>query len=393
MSSHGVRTRPLTVVDLFAGAGGLSSGFSHDARFQIVAAVEAARDAAAAYRANHPNVTVYEEDIRALSAAKVMRDMQIATIDVMIGAPPCQSFSSRGKRSRYDPRGQLTDDYVRLLWEFRPRLFLMENVKGMLSVEQGRFFGRICARFESAGYRVRHRVLNAANYGVPQLRKRVFVVGTRLGRPFVFPPPTRCSRAENAAGLPLHLTLGEAIADLPAVASGESSEEYATPPQNEYQSAMRGSSTRLTYHEVPRHEGWLLHLIARLPDGGSARELADAPARIRHARNFRDTYCRLWWGRPSGTITTHFNMPSSSRCIHPKAARALTAREAARLQSFPDHYLFVGGRASRNAQIANAVPPLLAKALASAIAAHFRQGHPWANTSHREIAANTELPT
>jgi DNA (cytosine-5)-methyltransferase 1 len=336
---------------------------------------------------------VYEEDIRALSAAKVMRDMQIATIDVMIGAPPCQSFSSRGKRSRYDPRGQLTDDYVRLLWEFRPRLFLMENVKGMLSVEQGRFFGRICARFESAGYRVRHRVLNAANYGVPQLRKRVFVVGTRLGRPFVFPPPTRCSRAENAAGLPLHLTLGEAIADLPAVASGESSEEYATPPQNEYQSAMRGSSTRLTYHEVPRHEGWLLHLIARLPDGGSARELADAPARIRHARNFRDTYCRLWWGRPSGTITTHFNMPSSSRCIHPKAARALTAREAARLQSFPDHYLFVGGRASRNAQIANAVPPLLAKALASAIAAHFRQGHPWANTSHREIAANTELPT
>jgi len=376
MGSHGVRTRPLTIVDLFAGAGGLSSGFSCDARFQIVAAVEAARDAAAAYRANHPNVTVYEEDIREFSAAKVMRDMQIASVDVMIGAPPCQSFSSRGKRSRHDPRGQLVDQYVRLLWEFRPRLFLFENVKGILSAERKRFFGRLCARFESARYRVRHRVLNAANYGVPQVRKRVFVVGTRLGRPFVFPPPTRCSRAENAAGLPLHLTLEDAIGDLPLIRSGERSERYATQPQNEYQSAMRGASTRLLDHEAPRHEGWLLAMIARLPDGGSARKLADAPARIRHARSFTDTYCRLWWTRPCGTVTTHFNMPSSSRCIHPRAARALTAREAARIQSFPDNYVFVGGRASRNAQIANAVPPVLAKALASAICAHFRQGRP-----------------
>jgi DNA (cytosine-5)-methyltransferase 1 len=134
-------------------------------------------------------------------------------------------------------------------------------------------------------------------------------------------------------------------------------------------------------------------MIARLPDGGSARKLADAPARIRHARNFRDTYCRLWWDRPSGTITTHFGMPNSSRCIHPKAARALTAREAARLQSFPDDYLFVGGRASRNTQIANAVPPVLAKALASAICAHFRQGRRRATLFDRDIAANTEVLT
>jgi len=365
-------TRRLTLVDLFAGAGGLSAGFSHDARFRVVAAVEASRDAATAYRLNHPGVKVYQEDVRNILAARVMKDLDVTSIDVMIGGPPCQAYSVRGKRSpRHDPRGQLVDEYLRLLAEFRPRLFLMENVQGILAVEQGRFFRHIAGRCESLGYQVRHRVLNLADYGVPQVRKRVFLVGTRLRQSFVFPRPTHCGRADLAAGLPPHLTLGEAIGDLPPVESGESSEAYATPPQNEFQAEMRRRSTRLRDHEAPRHNDRLLDLIVRIPDGGSARELADAPSWFRNMQSFPDTYCRLWWGRPCTTVTTHFDTPSSSRCIHPKDARALTTREAARLQTFPDDYVFVGSRPSRNTQVGNAVPPLLGAALASAIAAHF----------------------
>jgi DNA (cytosine-5)-methyltransferase 1 len=363
------------VIDLFAGAGGLSIGFSRDARFRILAAVESSRDAAATYRTNHPGVKVYEEDIREICAAQVMKDLDVTSVDVMIGGPPCQAYSVRGKRSpRHDPRATLVEEYLRLLAEFRPRLFLMENVPGLLAVEQGRFFRHVCARFEWLGYRVRHRVLNAADYGVPQLRKRVILVGTRLGRPFGFPRPTHCGRHVVAEGLKPHLTLGEAIGDLPAVESGESSEAYATPPQNGYQAALRGRSTRLLDHEAPRHNDRLLDLIVRIPDGGSARELADAPAWFRNMQSFPDTYCRLWWGRPCTTVTTHFDTPSSSRCIHPKDARALTTREAARLQTFPDDYVFVGSRPSRNTQVGNAVPPSLAGVLASAIAEHFGLG-------------------
>jgi DNA (cytosine-5)-methyltransferase 1 len=359
----------LAVVDLFAGAGGLSAGFSRDARFRIVAAVEASRDAAAAYRANHPDVKVYEDDIRGVGAAKVKGDLGIAAIDIMIGGPPCQAYSARGKRSRHDPRAQLVEEYYRLLSEIVPRLFVMENVPGLLAIDQGRFFRHLCARFESSGYRVRHRLLNAADYGVPQVRKRVFVVGTTLGYAFKFPPPTHSGR--GVPGLLPHRTVGDAIGDLPLIESGESSDEYASDPQNEYQARMRERSAPLMDHEAPRHADRFVALMASLPDGGSARDLADAPEWFKETRSFSDTYSRLWWDRPCTTVTTHFDAASSSRCIHPRAARALTVREAARIQGFPDDHVFVGARTSRNKQVGNAVPPLLAASLASAIAEHF----------------------
>ena len=190
-------------------------------------------------------------------------------------------------------------------------------------------------------------MLNAADYGVPQLRERVFVVGTRLGHPFVFPKPTHCSRSGLTKGLQPYVTLGDAIGDLPVIESGESSEEYATASQNDYQARMREKSFGLMDHLAPRHCGKLLALLASLPDGGSARELADAPDWVKDSTSFRNTYCRLWWDRPCTTITTGFRTPSSSRCVHPKAARGLTTREAARVQGFPDRYVFKGPRASR----------------------------------------------
>jgi DNA (cytosine-5)-methyltransferase 1 len=298
-----------------------------------------------------------------------MGELRIAPVDIMIGGPPCQAYSVAGKRSCHDPRGQLVGEYLRLLAEFQPPVFLMENVPGLSAVEEGRFFRHVCARCESLGYRVRHRLLNAADYGVPQVRKRIFVVGTRLGRAFKFPLPTHGDC--GASGLPQHLTVGDAIGDLPLVESGETSDRYATPPQNEYQARMRKRSTRLRDHEAPRHANRLVALMASLRDGGMARKLTDAPEWFKRTRSFPDTYSRLWWCKPCTTITTHFGTPSSSRCIHPRAARALTTREAARIQSFPDDFVFVGPRTSRNTQVGNAVPPLLAAALASAIAEHF----------------------
>ena len=238
---------------------------------------------------------------------------------------------------------------------------------------------------------MRYRLLNAANYGVPQVRKRLFVVGTRLGHAFRFPAPTHSGH--GAGGLQAHVTIGDAIGDLPLVESGEKAGHYATAPQNEYQTRMRERSHGLTDHDAPRHAERLLALMAAIPDGGSARDLPELPDWFKKIRSFTDTYSRLRWDTPCTTLTTHFGTPSSSRCIHPRATRALTTREAARIQSFPDDFIFVGPRASRNLQVGNAVPPLLAGALASTIAEHFRLGPPWARTSDGEIAANTEVLT
>jgi DNA (cytosine-5)-methyltransferase 1 len=371
MNSRLVRIRPLTVVDLFAGAGGLSLGFSRDPRFEVVAAVEGAGDMAAAYRANHPTVKVYEEDVREFRAAKVKEDLGITAIDTMMGGPPCQSYSTIGRRSCYDPRGQLVEEYFRLVSEFRPALFLLENVRGLLTMDRGRLFMNLCDRCESLGYWLRRKVLNAADYGVPQVRERVLLVGTTLGHAFRFPRPTHCERGDGTTGLLPYFTLGDAIGDLPAIESGERAHDYASDPQNEYQAAMREGARRLMDHRAPRHGAKLVAVLASLPEGGSAREMTDAPEWVGEVRSYHNTYCRLWWGRPCTTITSNFGTPSSSRCVHPLAARGLTLREAARIQSFPDDYVFVGSRGSKCLQVANAVPPLLAAALASAVAEHF----------------------
>lgn len=369
--------KKLKIIDLFCGVGGLSYGFAHDDNFEIVAANEILPNMAKAYSLNHPRVKVYVEDIKDFGAEKIEKDLNIKAteIDIIVGGPPCQAYSTVGKRLINDPRGKLFQEYYRVLKEFNPKLFLFENVKGLLSMQGGKLLKTIISLFESLGYKVQYKLLNAADFGAPQIRERVVIIGSKLNNDFQYPSQTHYGTEEAPDlfrnGLKPHLTLEEAISDLPFIKSGEKSFEYTSKPQNEFQIMMRVSAPeKLMDHNSPNNNAKLVKMMELLPDGGTPEDL---PKELRPTSGFKNTYCRLWWNRPSTTITRNLSTPSSSRCIHPKAPRPLTTREGARIQCFPDSYQFFGSRSDRNLQIGNAVPTVLSNALAGAILFNFKK--------------------
>lgn len=370
-------TKKLKIIDVFSGVGGLSYGFTQSDQYEIVAANEILPNMAKAYSLNHPSVKMYVEDIKNFNARKIEKDVHVAAqdIDIVIGGPPCQAYSTVGKRAHSDPRAQLFEEYCRVLKEFNPKLFLFENVKGLLSIQNGALFKTIIARFESLGYRVNYKLLNAADYGAPQVRERIIIIGSKLATDFQYPEPTHFDpeAPQNTSGTPLkpYVTLGEAIGDLPFIESNAEKFEYASVPQNDFQKLMRKNAPlRLMDHNSPYNNPKLVKIMELLPDGGTPEDL---PKDLRPSSGFKNTYCRLWWGKPSTTITRNLSTPSSSRCIHPKAPRPLTTREGARIQCFPDNYQFYGSRGDRNLQIGNAVPTFLSSALARAISENFKR--------------------
>lgn len=358
------------VVDLFAGVGGLSYGFAHDSDFCIIAANEILKPMAIAYSLNHPTVKVYNKDVKDFSLDDLTNDFGIkkGDIDIVIGGPPCQAYSTVGKRLIDDPRGKLFQEYFRVLSEIRPKIFVFENVKGLLSIQNGALFSQILSLFQSIGYFVKWEVLNAADYGTPQIRERVIIVGSLIDDKFEYPLPTHRDAANTNlynAHLNPYITLGEAIGDLPPIKSGEKCSIYNSTPQTEYQKEMRkGATAELADHETPKNNEKLIKLMEALPDGGTPQ---DIPEELRPSSGFANTYCKLWWDKPSTTITRNLSCPSSSRCIHPRAARPLSTREGARLQGFPDTYIFYGTRSEKNLQIGNAVPTQLSSALKDSI--------------------------
>lgn len=358
----------IKVVDLFAGVGGLSYGFANDDAFEIVAANEILSDMAEAYKLNHPNVRMYNKDIKEFTMNDLRNDLDLkeGDIDLVIGGPPCQAYSTVGKRLIDDPKGKLFQEYYRILKEINPKVFLFENVKGLLSMQKGGLLKTIISLFETLNYKVEFKVLNSANYGVPQVRERVIIIGTKLKNKFKYPLITHCNEDEK---LPNFLTLSEAISDLPFINSNEESFEYSSSYKNKFQKLMRKNAPKkLMDHNSPKNNENLVKIMELLPDGGTPKDL---PEELRPKSGFGNTYCRLWWNRPSTTITRNLSTPSSSRCIHPKAARPLTTREGARIQCFPDNYLFYGSRGSKNLQIGNAVPTFLSIALKKSIKDHF----------------------
>ncbi|UXM84573.1 DNA cytosine methyltransferase [Methanococcus aeolicus] len=366
----------IKIIDLFSGVGGLSYGFAQDKNFEIIAANEILPDMAKAYELNNPLVKMYCKDIKNFGIKDLQEDLGIkkGDIDLIIGGPPCQAYSTLGKRLIDDPRGKLFQEYYRVLKEIEPKVFLFENVKGLLSMQKGELLKTIIKLFESLGYKVKYKVLNSADYGAPQIRERIIIVGTKLKKEFKYPKPTHYNPelGYNLTYFSLkpYLTLSEAISDLPFIKSGEESFEYATEPQNEFQKMMRKNAPKkLMDHNAPKNNEKLIKLMEKLPDGGTPKDL---PEELRPKSGFANTYCRLWWNRPSTTITRNLSTPSSSRCIHPKAPRPLTTREGARIQCFPDNYIFYGSRSSKNLQIGNAVPTVLSIALKNAIKEHFK---------------------
>ena len=369
--------KKLKVIDLFCGVGGLSYGFAHNDNFEIVAANEILPNMAKAYLLNHPAAKVYAGDIKDFNVERIEKDLntKMTNTDIIVGGPPCQAYSTVGKRLINDSRGKLFQEYYRVLKEFNPKLFLFENVKGLLSMQGGELLETIISLFESLGYKVQYKLLNAADFGAPQIRERIIIIGSKLKNDFQYPLRTHYNIEETLDlfrdGLKPHLTLQEAISDLPFIKSGEESFEYASGPQNEFQKAMRiNAPEKLMDHSAPNNNAKLVKIMELLPEGGTPEDL---PKELRPTSGFKNTYCRLWWNRPSTTITRNLSTPSSSRCIHPKAPRPLTTREGARIQCFPDSYQFYGSRSDRNLQIGNAVPTFLSNALAGAILSNFKQ--------------------
>lgn len=367
--------KKIRIIDLFAGVGGLSYGFSHDDNFEIVAANEILPNMAKAYKLNHDSVKVYCKDIKEFGITDLNKDFNIkeGEIDLIIGGPPCQAYSTVGKRLIDDPRGKLFQEYYRVLKEIKPQVFLFENVKGLLSMQKGELLSTIISLFESLDYKVAYKVLNAADYGAPQIRERVIIIGTKLNSKFKYPNPTHYNPEEIKSTLVQnllpYLTLSDAISDLPFIKTGEESFNYSSEPKNDFQKLMRENAPKkIMDHNAPKNNQKLIKIMENLPDGGTPQDL---PEELRPKSGFANTYCRLWWNRPSTTITRNLSTPSSSRCIHPKAPRPLTTREGARIQCFPDNYIFYGSRSDKNLQIGNAVPTFLSIAIKESIKNHF----------------------
>ncbi len=367
--------KKIKIIDLFAGVGGLSYGFANDNSFEIIAANEILPDMAKAYELNHPNVKMYCKDIKDFGFKDLQNDFNIkkGEIDLVIGGPPCQAYSTVGKRLIDDPKGKLFQEYYKILKEIEPKVFLFENVKGLLSMQKGELLKIIISLFESLGYKVEFKILNSADFGVPQIRERIIIIGTKLNKPFKYPKATHYDFDEQQTFsnqiLKPYLTLSDAISDLPFIKTGEESFEYSSNPKNDFQRLMRKNAPeKIMDQSAPKNNENLVKIMENLPDGGTPKDL---PLELRPKSGFANTYCKLWWNKPSTTITRNLSTPSSSRCIHPKTPRPLTTREGARIQCFPDNYLFYGSRTSKNLQIGNAVPTFLSVALKDAIKKHF----------------------
>ena len=344
------------VIDLFAGVGGLSYGFAHNPSFDIVMANEYEKDIAKAYSLNHPTVDVIEGDIKNITEEMLQKYLN-DNIDIVIGGPPCQSYSTLGKR-QMDARAHLFEEYCRILSIVKPTMFLFENVVGLLSMQGGELIKKIKKSFINLGYQVKIEILNAVDFGVPQYRERVIIVGMKKNNYFEYPNST------HGDGKKSYMTVKDALSDLPVMKSGEKSDEYASAPQNELQKFYRKNTTILTDNEAPRNGERILKIMEMLPDGGSK---SDLPESLRPNSGYANTYAKMWWEKPAPTITRNFATPSSSRCIHPRDSRAMTTREGARLQTFPDDYKFYGSASMKNLEIGNAVPPLLSIALAKQV--------------------------
>lgn len=344
----------MKVGDLFAGVGGMSQGFKMAGNFDISFAVEYEKDIASAYQKNHIGTEMYAMDIRDIDVKALHK--KYPTIDVIIGGPPCQGFSQKGKRlSLDDSRNFLFQQFVRFVKEFRPKYFVLENVPSIITTANGFFKGQIIKAFQQIGYDVTCGVLCAADFGVPQDRRRAVFIG-QLGKLEIeLPKPTN-----------KRITIKDAIYDLPFIASGEGLEEssYDKVPFSDYQKAMRGSCKKLYNHTATKHSILALNRLAMIPKGAGKEVL---PPEERTKSIYSGTWSRMIEDDISVTITTRYDTPSSGRFTHPILDRCITTREAARIQSFPDSFRFYGSKTCQMKQVGNAVPPLLAKAIAEQI--------------------------
>ena len=343
-----------TVIDLFAGVGGLSLGFEMEG-FDILLANEFDQSIATAYKENHKSTNVVVGDITSLDLSKVFGEY-VNKIDVVIGGQPCQGFSQKGKRKTInDERNFLFKHYVEVVKFVKPKYFVMENVPNLLTAEKGFFLNEIKGLFKGYGYSIRYGVLNAADYGVPQNRRRAIIIGKYLATPPELPLP--CKQK---------VTIWDAISDLAYLESGEGEfeQEYRNSPKSDYEKKMRKGSKILYNHMATKHSALALERLSLIPPNAGKEIL---PKEHITKSVYSGTWSRMKQNDVAVTITTRFDTPSSGKFTHPFLNRAITVREAARLQSFPDTFKFIGSKMSQMKQVGNAVPPLLARKIARVI--------------------------
>lgn len=297
------------VIDLFCGCGGLSLGFEH-AGYNLLLGIDMWEDALVTYRHNHKNNNTLCADLANLKAETVEKEIDNQKVDVIIGGPPCQGFSIAGKRIVDDERNSLYKSFVRMVQHFKPKAFMLENVPNILSIGNGIVRDSILRDFEELGYTITYKVCLAADYGVPQNRKRAIFVGLLDGTKFEFPAPT----------VNVPITCKEAISDLPYETIEEGG-AYTIEPQSDYQKLIRQGSSGVYNHDITIHTPRTQEIIAMVPDGGNYKDL---PLELQNTRKVHIAWTRLNSNRPSVTIDTGHN-----HHFHYKYNRVPTARESA----------------------------------------------------------------
>jgi DNA (cytosine-5)-methyltransferase 1 len=366
----GQRRNPVGI-DLFAGAGGLSLGFEK-AGFNIVYAIEKDKYAAETYKKNRTKraVLVDVRDISEVTPKEILGKLGLekGELDVIIGGPPCQGFSISNMRTRdlSNPQNQMVFEFLRFVKEIAPKWFLMENVSGLDSFEAGSVRDHLLQAFRNLGYKTEYAILNSANFGVPQSRNRIYFIGNRVGNPMKFIQALKKKTRDN------FVTVFEAISDLPVLHNGNSIDDLPYRRKEnltEYQITMRDKRIgRVANNLVSTNTKLVIKRFKHIRQGENLITLARrAPHLVENYKNIEHChwwiYLRLRWGAPSVTI----NNFRKNMLIHPTQNRGLSVREAGRLQSFPDNYMFYGPIGYQQQQVANAVPPLVAKGVAKHI--------------------------
>lgn len=384
----------LKSIDLFCGAGGLTEGF-RQAKFKCLYGNDINEIALQTFKHNHPHAKVDDRGV-AIDPHEIRSELglRVGELDALCGGPPCQGFSINApERFLEDPRNKLFKNYIAFLKEFQPKTFVMENVPGMLSLGNGRIFEKIITEFKKLDYAISLKILFAAHYGIPQERWRLILLGSTSGA-IQHPEPTHyATGVANFTGsrehtfklldfdryqLKPYITVHEAIGDLPRLRMGEGSDDevcYTKTAHSEYALEMRGKATHTFNHFASVLSEINVKRLEHIKPGGSWRDIPFEllPKGMQRARRSDHTrrYGRLLPKGLAGTVMTKCD-PHWGSVFLPDQDRALTVREAARIQSFPDSYRFLGPRTSQYEQVGNAVPCLLAKAIATVIKRHLK---------------------
>jgi DNA (cytosine-5)-methyltransferase 1 len=398
-SGSGKRVKPraaLRTIDLFCGAGGITEGF-RQADYVCLYGNDCMAEAVDTFKLNHPEAWGDARSVEDVKPAQVRARLKLpkGQLDVLVGGPPCQGFSINApERFLSDPRNKLFKDYVRFLEEFEPKTFLFENVPGLLSLGDGKVLRQVLKEFGRLGYHVSIKILFAAHYGVPQERWRLILLGSRFGA--IAPPePTHYASGRanfrggrtmtfqltpaDAGRLSPAVTVGDAIGDLPRLEMGEGAEiiGYTHTPASAYARAIHNTAEGVTFnHFAAKLSKQNAERMKYIKPGGSWRDIPHdlLPKGMQRARKSDHTkrYGRLRNDGLAGTVLTKCD-PHWGAVFLPDQNRSLTVREAARFQSFPDSYKFLGSRVSQYEQVGNAVPVLMARAIAERIRAHLEE--------------------